>query len=377
MNILIISNGMPTRQYPLNGIFEWDQAKALASIGHNVTYFALDLRSIRRKRKLGIYKEIKEGICIYTIAWPVGALPMSIFCKIGRKALRILYKKAYATMKKPEIIHAHFTDMGCIAADLAKTEKIPLVITEHSTAIDTKRPNKEIIKCAKHGYLAAEKVIAVSKNLAKKIKSLTGVSCTVIYNIIDPYEMFLDKKNKTHQDFTYISVSNLIKRKRIDLLIEAFKLVSEKNKNVYLTIVGDGPERSSLEKQAETLGINNRILFTGRLERSGIAVELDKADCFVLPSDLETFGVVYVEAMMKGLPVIATECGGPEEFVNDKVGIVVNKNDQEELARAMSAIYNQYNLYNPNEIREYAINKFSPTVIAKQITKLYKTILQE
>ncbi len=376
MDILIISRGVPTKQYPLNGIFEWDQAKALASIGHNVTFFAIDLRSIRRKRKFGIYKEIRGGICVYIIAWPIGALPMNIFCKIGSKALRILYKRVYATVKKPDIIHAHFTDMGCIAANLAKIKKIPLVITEHSTAIDSEKANLEIIKCAKYGYLAAEKVIAVSSNLADRIKSLTGVSCTVIHNIIDPYEAFLNKKNETHQDFTYISVSNLIKRKRIDLLIDAFKLVSEQNKNVYLIIVGDGPERSSLEKQAEVLAINNRILFTGRLERDDIAIEFDRADCFVLPSDLETFGVVYVEAMMKGLPVIATRCGGPEEFVKEKVGMLVDKNDQKALVRAMLDIYNQYNLYDPNEIRKYAIDNFSPTVIAKQITELYKEILQ-
>lgn len=375
MDILIISRGVPTKQYPLNGIFEWDQAKALASIGHDVTFFAVDLRSLRRKRRFGIYKEIRENIHIYTIALPVGALPMRLFCKIGNKALSILYKKVYATIKKPDIIHAHFTDMGCIAADLAKTEKIPLVITEHSTAIGSEKTNSEVIKCAKYGYLTAERVIAVSRNLANRINFLTGVSCTVIHNIINPYDVFLDKKDEPHPGFTYISVSNLIKRKRIDLLIHAFKLVSEKNKNVYLIIVGDGPERIFLEKQAEALAINNRIFFTGRLEREKIAAEFDKADCFVLPSDLETFGVVYVEAMMKGLPVIATKCGGPEEFVKDEVGIIVGKNDQEALARAMLNIYNQYDLYHPNEIRKYAIENFSPRVIANQITELYKTVL--
>lgn len=376
LDILIISRGLPTKQYPLNGIFELDQAKALASVGHKVTFFALDLRSIRRKRKFGIYEDVRDNVHAYIISWPIGALPMSLFCEIGSIALMILYKKVYTTQKKPDIIHAHFMDIGCIAADLADKIEIPLVITEHSTAIENEKPNSDIIKCAKRGYLSAKKVIAVSRHLANKIEFLTGVSCVIIHNIIDPCREFVNKKNESHQGFTYISVSNLIKRKRIDLLINAFKTVSEINKNAYLTIVGDGPERNSLEKQAKRLGIDKRILFTGRLERDAIASVLDKSDCFVLPSDLETFGVVYVEAMMKGLPVIATRCGGPEEFVENNVGIIVNKNDLDALSNAMLDIYKQYTSYDPNEIRKYAIDNFSPTVIANQITDLYRTILQ-
>ena len=91
MKVLIISGGKPDSTYPLNGNFEYDQAIALAASGLDVTYFAVDLRSFRRKRKFGIVHGDNDGVKWHVINVPVGAVPVTWLCKIGKIALKVLF----------------------------------------------------------------------------------------------------------------------------------------------------------------------------------------------------------------------------------------------------------------------------------------------
>ena len=86
MKIFIISRGLPEEG---SGLFEFDQAKALAEYGHDVTFIALDLRSIRHKRKLGIKNFEKYGMNIVKASVPLGAINKKLFCFIGERILRL------------------------------------------------------------------------------------------------------------------------------------------------------------------------------------------------------------------------------------------------------------------------------------------------
>lgn len=83
MNVLIIARGYPTNKYKMNGIFEFDQAKALVEAGHNVFYAAIDLRSLRRWRKWGIERKSIDGVNIYAINIPCGRIPKIVLRKIA------------------------------------------------------------------------------------------------------------------------------------------------------------------------------------------------------------------------------------------------------------------------------------------------------
>ena len=99
--------------------------------------------------------------------------------------------------------------------------------------------------------------------------------------------------------------------------------------------------------------------------------------CFVLSSRLETFSIVVIEAMAKGLPVIATRCGGPETFLLPEHGILVEKENTEELADAINYMLGHFSEYDSQKIRKYCYDHFSQDVIAGKIIEVYNQLLNQ
>jgi len=373
-DILIVSRGVPTKEYPMLGLFELDQATALAAFGHNVKMLVVDLRSFLRKRPFGIHHYSINNVEVHIISFPVGAVPREILCKAGGLLLKRLYKTVYGNEKKPEIIHAHFGDIGYIASMLAGQIDVPLVVTEHSSLMNRDVVDKDILEVSGKGYAAANGVISVSNALAQKIKKNTGISSCVIPNIVDT-EAFNSIERKQHDGFNFVSVSSLIEIKHIGDLVRAFKIVHEEFPDTKLCIIGDGRERENIKALIDNFHIGDSVRMTGTITRSEIANIFSEMDCFVLPSESETFGVAYIEAMAAGLPVIATKCGGPEDFVNSRVGCLVEKNDIDQLAEAMKKVLKSCNEYDKDYIKNYSETLFSPDAIAGSLTDYYNRIL--
>ena len=147
--------------------------------------------------------------------------------------------------------------------------------------------------------------------------------------------------------------------------------------NVSLTIVGGGNQRSRLQNMIDSAGLTARITLMGLKSQQEIQNLISESDVFVLASRKETFGVVYIEAMAKGLPVIATPCGGPEEFVNHENGLLVPCNRVNELTDALKYMHKNINEYNRDKIRESTLKKFSETSIAQKIEEVYLNILKK
>lgn len=133
-------------------------------------------------------------------------------------------------------------------------------------------------------------------------------------------------------------VGRLIPVKGVPVLLEAFALLAKHLPEARLTIVGDGPERSTLERKAQELGIRHRVSFTGALSQQDVSARMSDADLFVLPSYDEGLPVVLMEAMASGLPVITTPIAGiPELVQNGVTGRIVSAGDAAGLAGAILA----------------------------------------
>jgi glycosyltransferase involved in cell wall biosynthesis len=275
MRVLIVARGYPTKKYKMNGIFEFDQAKALVYSGVNVVYAAIDMRSIRRWRKWGIETKIVNGVKIYAINLPLGRIPKQLLRVISKFGLIYLYKKIINEQGKPDIIHAHFSGIGFVASILKEKYNIPFVLTEHFSGIMKQPITKDIFKIAKIAYSKADKIIAVSPELKNIIYEKFEKNAIYIPNIVDTNLFsYANKDNKN--TFSFVSVGSLIYGKRMDLTIEAFIDAFKGSDKVFLTIFGEGPERQKLEElvrinKMESLSL---LLMPGRIIKRSTTISM-------------------------------------------------------------------------------------------------------
>lgn len=372
MYILVLGRSYPSEKYPLQGIFELDQAKALSAEGHKVVMLVVDLRSIRRWRKFGFDTFERDGIKVYSYNFPLGAVPSACLAFFSDFFSRLLMKKIVKEEGLPDIIHAHFCYLqGYSGGMLSKQYKVPLVITEHSSGL-MYNYNPKNDRYYEKGYAAAAGIICVGSALQAALKSHFGYESIVIPNIVALDDFVYLKKNN-NECYTFVAVGNLIYMKGMDVLLQAFSQLNEQN--VRLFIIGDGSERKHLEQQAEHLGVSEKVHFLGKQKRAAIASYLHQADCFVLASRSETFGVVYIEALATGTPVIATACGGPSDIVTEENGMLVTVDDAEALAAAMKKMMLSSAKYDHAKIAASASELYSAKAVAAQLGEYFSAVL--
>ena len=374
MNILLISRGIPSDKYPMNGIFEFDQAIALKKLGSNVTFIAIDLRSIRHKRTYGIKKYMRNDIFVIEYNFPLGKVPNLLMVFALGICTRHAQKELIKKNMDFEVAHAHFPRIGQCLRFIDKT-KIK-VLTEHSSLLMSNQIPQPFSRIAKKAYTYADMIISVSPSLQNVLKDKFRVDSIYVPNIVDT-QMFKPSILEKEKLFTFISVGNLIKRKRMDLTVTAFCEAFKDSSDCQLILIGGGEERENIESIISHHQCESSVHMVGRKNREEIAAFLRRSHVFVLPSQAETFGVVYIEAMSTGLPVIATRCQGPESFVHEKNGILIDVDNLEQLKEAMLKVKSEFNRYQSNLISEEVSSKFSQQVVAEQLHCVYNSLKRD
>jgi glycosyltransferase involved in cell wall biosynthesis len=164
--------------------------------------------------------------------------------------------------------------------------------------------------------------------------------------------------------------------KGIDILMDAAATYEEQCPNAITVLAGDGEERANLEKQAADLGIS-RLFFIGNVAQDELARLYNIADIDLVPSRREPFGLVAVEAMACGTPVVATNEGGLPDFVNDSVGGLVPVEDAPALAQKILDVLDRA-VGNPAwraDIQKYAEQNYSQAAIIQELIALYQSVL--
>lgn len=379
MHILIIPSWYPQFIGDVGGSFFREQAIALQKAGYSVGVIYPQIRSLKNlknilKKPYGLTVENDEGVS--TLRWytanyfpKVKNYNKNHWVKIALKLFEIYIAK----YGKPDIIHVHsMLNAGFAAKLIYETYGIPYVITEHSTAFARNLIPQETIHSLLPVIKQAKACIAVSIEFSLLLNNLFGIKkWEYIPNIVNDAFLKCDLVVDENKVFTFINVCLLDHKKRVDILIHAFSQAFYGNQNVRLKIGGDGPMMLALKKQAKDLNIEAQITFLGKLSRERVKEEVAISNAFVLSSEYETFGVVVVEALALGKPVIATKCGGPESILTPSVGYLVEKNSIEEMKITLIELYENNHKFSSFKIREYCQENFSEKAVIYKLAKIY------
>ena len=328
--ILILPSWYP----PDGGYFFKEHSEALLKMGWKTDVLVSRLVGIRKIMQAG-FSALKrfrvadeEGLRVVRSAYL--KLPGNEQYNIegwARQTLRI-YRKYERQFGRPALVLAHSVTWAGYGAFLIRKESgVPYLIVEHRSFFVWSTPEaRKMVKpfhipYFEKAFLHCEKLVLVSESLRRGIEFLVPGAlqrCMVIPNMIRE-DLFLPPPAPRKADpFVFLWAGRLEHVKGLDLLLEAVKSLGEKSPGEFkLRLAGKGSLREQLQKRAVTLGIQERVSFLGRLSRQDMLAEMQGANCFVLPSRYEAFGVVLIEAMATGLPVIATRSGGSfQSFTN-------------------------------------------------------------
>ena len=174
-----------------------------------------------------------------------------------------------------------------------------------------------------------------------------------------------------------LMVGLLSPKKGVPHLLESLHRIKEFRQDFFLDIIGDGPCRSEYEKKISDLGLKNKVKIHGLKPKEEVAEHMRNCDFFVLPSLVETFGAVFIEAIATGKPVIATNIGGPNEIINDKVGLLVPPKDIDALTKAINYMLDYYANYTQEYLVRYVQNRFGYEAVGRAFSEVYRMVFSE
>ncbi|NQV96354.1 MAG: glycosyltransferase [Acidimicrobiaceae bacterium] len=387
MHVLIIpSEHYVTKRVPLGGIFQRDLANALVADGTKVGVVAPGFISPRGLFSKYLYEKVEFDHSVDVVRdYRRRLVPehyvsverlIAQYTKVGNKLFRDYVKDN----GPPDLIHAHgFIFAGSIAKSIFESTGISYAVTEHNSAFQrgvmSQRFSHEVASVA----ISAAGISAVSSALVDSIYKYLGSydgRISVLPNLLpqDLKRPIRLRNDKLNEKFTYIAVGALDENKNHELLIRAFENL-DRRESVRLIIVGSGPLHRRLELLTKELKINNQVLFVGYKNRDEVAKLMSESNCLVVSSQVETFGVVILEALASGIPVVSTRCGGPDSIVSSSNGLLVELGDVDQMTSAMDEIRSRYQDFDPESLRSDVVERFGHGSYLRGVHEFYRLAL--
>ncbi|MGD9563177.1 MAG: N-acetyl-alpha-D-glucosaminyl L-malate synthase BshA [Pyrinomonadaceae bacterium] len=295
-----------------------------------------------------------------------------------------------ARSEKLDLLHVHYAIPHSISAILARESikqkrYVPVITTLHGTDITLVGADRSYLPITRYGLQQSDGVTAVSKFLKRatietfdfdEIEVIPNFICAMHYKRME--DSPLRSELAPNAEKLLVHVSNFRAVKRPADCVEILAKVKEQGEKVRLVMVGDGPERSAVYYRAEQLNVSDDCIFVGK--QANISDYLGVSDIFLLPSELESFGLAALEAQACELPVIATRIGGIPEVVNDgETGFLSDVGDIEKMTRdTLTLVRDEDKRRKFGERgREVAIERYSTERIIPQYIAFYERIVNK
>ncbi len=356
-----------------SGVVATELGKHLAEMGHEVAFISYSV-----PLRLG---DPPDGVTFHEVQ--VVEYPL---LKNFPYTLALASKMAeVARMKKLDVLHVHYAIPFAAAALLAR-QMVPglkIVTTLHGTDVTLVGNNPSFKSVTELSINASDAVTAVSNHLKDATYHEFAVEkeIDVIYNFIDPVRHdrpippCLGKKRE--DQITLMHISNFRPVKRVVDVVKIFALVAAEI-DARLVLIGDGPDQVKAIQATQKLGVLDRVSLLGVVDQ--VAPYLQAADLFLLPSEIESFGLVALEAMASGVPVVASDVGGiPEVVRHGETGYLAPLGHVEQMADYALKIVSDCTIQKrfASAARQHAIQKFDYHNIVPQYEAVYKRVLAD
>lgn len=368
LNILFITKWYPNIEDPQSGVFVKKHALALSS-QHAITMLyihGLEKASQRFEIK------VKEGQIKEVVVY---------FRKRKNRIINaLLYFIAFAKVRRQcidqkDLVIANILTRPALLAYFYKGfYRTKYVVWEHWTGYHDgsyeklffmkKWLNKWLVK-------KAQMIFCVSNHLKQSMKNhLPHSDYYVIPNVVNPPDLGNQiRQNKKIKILTVADHEDWYKN--ISGSISAFAQIAKIRDDFEFHLIGGGKDSESLKKLANDLGLlNTHIFFHGRQPNEKVLTFIKDIDFALINSNFETFSVYAIEALSCGKPVIATISGGPEEFINEKNGVLIHKHKPEELINAITKMMDGFSEYDKEEISNSA-RRFAPKKILEKFNEIF------
>jgi glycosyltransferase involved in cell wall biosynthesis len=285
------------------------------------------------------------------------------------------------TTDQTGVVHAHvvYPD-GAAAVALADRLGWPLIVTEHSSAVARITAEPAIREAYAATLARAYRTLAVSETLAAELRAAfpeSAANVEVMPNAVAVDEFGPPSASDRVPD-QLLFVGYLKESKGIETLLRATAVARSLRPSVTLRLIGRAPEPATdarWRRLIADLGLDDAVTIEGTADRRGIAAAMGQAALFVHPSPRETFGVVAVEALASGLPVVATDSGGVTEILGEepeRVGAIVAVGDPQALGEAIVATLGRLDGFDRDEMRRSVERRYGGSYVAERLAVVYR-----
>jgi glycosyltransferase involved in cell wall biosynthesis len=401
MNVFVIPSWFPHRCWPLEGIFLREQSIATAELrdGWKVAISRwgqgegrVSLAHLRRSPRCLIdalrTRRVDRDVAPNVVELVTPALSWNERFVHGNRerilaANRENLERATRRFGRFDMLHAHVSyPAGWVAMRIAKECGIPYVVTEHMGPFPLglyQRRDGSLASFIREPLERAGARMAVSPALCERIASFGIEKPEYVPNLIDE-RLYTIETHHERESFVFFTLGQMELVKGIPDLLRAIRsfldgLEERDRARVAFRLGGTGHHIDDFRRLGTALGLDPWLAWLGFLSRDEARREFRHCDAYVLASHHESFGVVVVEAIASGKPVVATRCGGPESTVTPDNGILVPVGDPPALAAALRTMFASARGYDATAIRRGFLRQFSRGAVVDRLESIYRRVL--
>ena len=369
MKIVILVSMFPPSHIGGAEIAAQNEARFLSKRGHDVFVVTSSARGIKSH-----YKE--DGFSANRIYYP----------KVKFFGVIIFWLRCFFTIRKinPDIVYVEIIQMGIPCFLAKKIFNIPYVVQCQGSDVYLPWRLKKVT--TKIVFNNAAAVIALTENMKAEIKKNYKNNLFIIPNGINleefkvfPRQLARKELGIKEEENVVIFIGSLKAVKGVKYLIEAVSIAREKGVWLKLLLVGGGEEKEELRNLSEKFAVKDCVSFIGSVQNKEVSKYMGASDIFVLPSLSEGFGIVNLEAMACGLPVIATNVGGIPDIIKDgENGFLVDPKDSAQIAEKILLLFENAKLRakmsanNKEEVKKYSLD-----IVTDKLIDVYSSCLKK